>query len=53
MQTTCCSRSIPFRFVLRMPGDPVPPPIQEPQDPTENPDVFPVREPDPEQPEDI
>jgi hypothetical protein len=34
---------------LRIPSEPLPPPIQEPLDPPENPDV-PVREPDPEDP---
>jgi len=34
---------------LRIPSEPLPPPIQEPFDPPENPDV-PVREPDPEDP---
>ena len=34
---------------FRIPSEPAPPPIQEPPDPPENPDV-PVREPDPEDP---
>lgn len=41
--------SDPFRYLLRAPAEPVPPPIQEPPDTPENPDV-PVREPDPEEP---
>lgn len=36
-------------YALRSPAEPVIPPIQEPIDPPENPDV-PVREPDPEDP---
>jgi len=36
-------------YVLRAPAEPSPPPIQDPIDPPENPDV-PVREPDPEDP---
>ena len=36
-------------FLLRVPSEPAPPPIQEPVDPPENPDM-PVREPDPEDP---
>ena len=38
-----------FEYSLRIPSEPAPPPIQEPHDPPENPDV-PVREPDPEDP---
>jgi hypothetical protein len=34
---------------FRIPSEPAPPPIQEPLDPPENPDV-PIREPDPEDP---
>lgn len=34
---------------FRIPSEPAPPPIHEPIDPPENPDV-PVREPDPEDP---
>lgn len=40
-------------FALRTPAEPTPPPIQEPPDPPENPDVVPIREPDPEQPGEI
>jgi hypothetical protein len=36
-------------YAFRTPAEPVIPPIQEPIDPPENPDV-PVREPDPEDP---
>jgi hypothetical protein len=36
-------------YVLRTPAEPAIPPIQEPVEPSENPDV-PVREPDPEDP---
>jgi hypothetical protein len=36
-------------FSRRIPSEPSPPPIQDPIDPPENPDV-PVREPDPEDP---
>jgi hypothetical protein len=32
---------------LRAPAEPIPPPVQDPIDPPENPDV-PVREPDPD-----
>lgn len=45
MQKDPVSLSYQFRF----PSEPAPPPIQEPLDPPENPDV-PVREPDPEDP---
>jgi hypothetical protein len=38
-----------FRYSLRTPPEPSPPPIKEPPDPLENPDA-PVREPDPDQP---
>ena len=38
-----------FAYRLRIHSEPAPPPIQEPRDPPENPDV-PVREPDPEDP---
>lgn len=41
------SRTLGFR--LRTPAEPSLPPVQEPIDPPENPDV-PVREPDPEDP---
>lgn len=41
------------RIWLRMPAEPSPPPIHEPPDPPEGPDVIPVREPDPEEPEEI
>jgi hypothetical protein len=42
--------SVPgFEQRLRIPSEPAPPPIQEPLDPPENPDV-PVREPDPDDP---
>jgi hypothetical protein len=37
---------------FRTPAQPAPPPIKEPIDPPENPDV-PVREPDPEDPGEI
>jgi hypothetical protein len=37
---------------LRKPSDPSPPPIREPIEPQENPDV-PIREPDPEEPNEI
>lgn len=36
-------------YAFRIPSEPAPPPIQEPHDPPENPDV-PVREPDPDDP---
>jgi hypothetical protein len=36
----------------RIPSEPAPPPIREPIDPPENPDV-PIREPDPEEPNEI
>jgi hypothetical protein len=36
-------------YLLRTPAEPAVPPIQEPIDPPENPDM-PVREPDPEDP---
>lgn len=39
-------------FELRKPSDPSPPPIREPIEPQENPDV-PIREPDPEEPQEI
>ena len=38
------------RIWLRTPAEPSPPPIQEPPEPPEGPDVVPVREPDPEEP---
>jgi hypothetical protein len=38
-----------FEYLLRIPSEPEPFPIQEPPDPPENPDM-PVREPDPEDP---
>jgi len=41
---------LPMKF--RIPADPSPPPIKDPPDPPENPDV-PVREPDPEEPNEI
>jgi hypothetical protein len=44
------SLAIPYR--LRKPAEPMPPPIKEPPNPPENPDA-PVREPDPEEPEQI
>jgi hypothetical protein len=37
------------RYAFRAPSEPSPPPIHDPVDPPENPDV-PVREPDPEDP---
>jgi len=37
---------------LRIPSEPTPPPIHEPPNSPENPDV-PVREPDPEEPDQI
>ena len=37
---------------LRIPAEPMPPPIKEPPSPPENPDA-PVREPDPDAPEEI
>lgn len=39
-------------YDLRKPAEPMPPPIKEPPNPPENPDA-PVREPDPEEPEQI
>jgi hypothetical protein len=39
-------------YHLRKPAEPMPPPIKEPLNPPENPDA-PVREPDPEEPEQI
>jgi len=42
--------AIPYE--LRNPSEPMPPPIKEPPNPPENPDA-PVREPDPEEPEQI
>jgi hypothetical protein len=41
-------RTTSFGYDLRIPSEPAPPPIKEP-DPPENPDV-PIREPDPEDP---
>jgi len=41
-----------IRYHLRAPAEPSPPPIKEPPNPPENPDA-PVREPDPEEPEQI
>jgi hypothetical protein len=41
-----------FPCLLRIPSEPSPPPIQDPPNPPENPDV-PVREPDPEEPQQI
>jgi hypothetical protein len=38
--------------LLRTPAEPMPPQIKEPPSPMENPDA-PVREPDPEEPEQI
>jgi len=40
---------LPPSYDLRIPSEPAPPPIQDPIDPPENPDM-PVREPDPEDP---
>ena len=37
---------------LRNPAEPAPPPVKEPIDPRENPDM-PIREPDPEDPNSI
>ena len=37
---------------LRNPAEPSPPPVKEPVDPPENPDM-PIREPDPEDPNSI
>lgn len=37
---------------LRSPAEPALPPVREPSDPPENPDV-PIREPDPDEPGDI
>jgi hypothetical protein len=41
-----------LEYQLRIPSEPEPFPIKEPPDPPENPDM-PVREPDPEQPNQI
>jgi hypothetical protein len=38
-----------LEYALRIPAEPSPPPIQDPIDPPENPDV-PVREPEPDDP---
>jgi hypothetical protein len=43
---------IPIRYRMRMPAEPMPPPIKEPPNPMENPDA-PVREHDPDLPEQI
>jgi hypothetical protein len=45
-------KSSPDPFYLRRPGDPSPSPIKEPADTPEDPRV-PVREPDPEEPNQI
>jgi hypothetical protein len=42
----------PLRYDLRAPSEPSPPPIKEPPNPPENPDA-PVREPDPDYPDQI
>ena len=39
--------------LFRGPAEPTLPPVQEPTEPPENPDVIPVREPDPDQPGEI
>lgn len=39
-------------YDAQIPGEPVPPPIQEPNDPPEYPDL-PIREPKPDDPVDI
>jgi hypothetical protein len=44
--------SLPTQYHVRMPAEPMPPPIKEPPSPEESPDA-PVREPDPEEPEQI
>ncbi|MFY9910730.1 MAG: hypothetical protein WCF22_00195 [Candidatus Sulfotelmatobacter sp.] len=44
--------SLPTQHRVRTPAEPMPPPVKEPPDPDENPDA-PVREPDPEEPEQI
>jgi hypothetical protein len=44
--------TLPMLYRLRQPAEPMPPPIKEPPNPPENPDA-PVREPDPEEPEQI
>lgn len=41
-----------FPAILRNPAEPSPPPVQDPPYSPENPDI-PVREPDPEEPNDI
>jgi hypothetical protein len=41
-----------LQMELRIPGEPSPPPIQEPTEPPEHPDI-PVREPEPDEPNDI
>lgn len=46
------SNPISSYFALRTPTEPAPPPVREPIDPPEKPDV-PVREPDPEDPRQI
>jgi hypothetical protein len=40
------------QYLFRTPAEPSPPPIQDPTDPPENPDV-PVREPEPDDPNQI
>jgi hypothetical protein len=42
----------PTQPEFRIPSEPTPPPIKEPIDPLENPDV-PIREPDPQEPGEI
>ena len=41
--------TVPNPAFFRTPAEPAPPPVREPIDPPENPDV-PIREPDPEDP---
>jgi hypothetical protein len=41
------------RTEMRTPAEPSPPPVKEPPDPPEGPDTFPIREPDPEEPDTI
>jgi hypothetical protein len=40
------------QYLFRTPAEPSPPPIQDPTDPPENPDV-PIREPEPDEPNQI
>jgi len=45
-------RNNPMSYDLRISSEPSPPPIQDPIDPPENPDI-PIREPEPDEPNQI